>query len=788
MIATTQVKKILSALITTALRRGEEPNMRAILTALHERVPELGQPTFQPITARQLDAVNIDSYNAAWNALRDDLVILYEQVYQEVSRVAQLAESSFLWSLALQGQREELARGITECDLTPATVDQWREPFSAWRTLDASATTAHLDFSAGMALLPIDPSGQSIIPLTGAAINGRAVLGEERPIYGSLLDNVLKPAEQQVWLTQVLASGGGASYEVTLTLPAPALINGIICRPSHEQEVALQVRTGTTWTPYDSSITGAALISGVKVTLTRTIGQAQGGQFLYTFGLAQLALYRVAYLHEAVVATLPHLLSRGTARPSQLVLLATDTSPRNTSITYLATAAGRENDAPATRYFTLTPGVPAVLTTRAPNFTVVDFASLAAHGMPIRKSNPFEGDIRASLDATNNGLFVGDGQWEVSAYDYDWSSQPSHAPGPLDWDPLPPGVLPSEVEQFYTDCFRIPAEMSSYGLSGAREAQLTVSGAAIPAPNRMDALNCQGFTLEPGRSYRFRLNLFVTKAFSLTVPRQGVTPLATVMHFPPSAGEKDTLYALRAAGLYLRVYLNGKTVAASPAGMTWLLRAGWNEITVYADCSETTTPYVDPILLGLSLTPFTFPTLQQSGGQWEMDHLGAIMPTTSTEATGLFEYVDGDAMMPGTSEAADTYWGLDTDDALTPLDFFSADDYNLDADGMPARVISVARAIKEPLPRCSRFDLSYNTPILYPLRYAAEVADGDTYLYCINQRYRHGALDLVPRIAARYTYVGATDFLADSIAITATLRSEQADITPRLRGLTLRVE
>lgn len=739
MIAETQLKHALETALMARLASGQIPSATVLLNDLRALVPAPGHPTTTARPQYTGAHVDLEAYNAVWTALARDLDVLYTELYAHAARAANDVDRVVSWTAGLSAAAEQLAQTLAQYEITDRVLDRVALAFCTNQQLDLSAavatTSAYIDYARGRATLPVDAGRFTLLPLAGATIRGRALSGTEQPIIGETPTTLLRGADASPWLTQVVAGGGGASYEVLLVLGAPTALTRCEVALTHTQRTTLAYRyaDGHWSDETDGPIREGAdtNVAAVRIRLTRTTGLSREGAFIYTFGIAQLLLSQQRYLSAATVTSLPLPVDTRGHRVARLELNGAEELPRGTAITYQATFAHANGDSDDP--ITLTNHTPTYLAHAYPH--VVAFCAddpgaidtlrpptvrLIAHALTDAEAQPYLADY--SLLADHNGVFLGDGQWEISYYEADWTRRPGYTPGPDDWADLSAhGVQDREVQVCYRDL--------------GRGADSLVSGVALTY--RFDMVRGPFAGATPWRDrtvYRFRTHVYAAQPFTHAVPGQALRatqPRLLLLHanlddittIPANAYDE---YGAT-SNLYATAYLNGRRVIKTRDGMSWSFAAGWNELILYVYCR---TPHAHPFALGVSLTPATY-LLQDLTAVAAVEPLGVAYP--------YFDQLDR-------------------------------------VTGRPTAFLTATRALRKRLQACSLFDLCWNTPILHRGRYAVEPSTdgtGSTLYVPYDDSARVSAyFDVVPAAADTASF--------DSVVLSATLTTEDPAVRPSL--------
>ena len=440
MIAAKQLQRTLEHLILKYLRRGTVPTTSQLLQGIQHLVPVSGEPTAQYRPQQSGSLVDLVAYNKVWESFSTDLNLLYDQLYDDISRAANDANRIFSWSVSLQSAAAQLSQfllqfnfdstaiaqtvvsfhdnslldmsgyvatdvppygststnplvytvttataGVLVCATTPVevavgmiainnsapttlhavtTIDGDNvtvtppvtlTTVSTWNFYQAASlawvgqpkTTAFLDYANGQVSLPVNPRIFANISLANATLKGVPLTGAEQPIIGNTLQNLLSDTAATPWMTQVLDSGGGTSYTLTLTLPTPQLITAGSVVLTHQQTCVMsyQLSDGT-WTSAvttSQSETPAQLVSAVRIVLTRTTGTSSGDKFLYTFGIQEISLQSQQYQQQAQVVTEVLPLNLNGHTPTSITLNAAETLPAGTTMRYGVTLLDTNN-------------------------------------------------------------------------------------------------------------------------------------------------------------------------------------------------------------------------------------------------------------------------------------------------------------------------------------------------------------------------------------------------------------------------------------------------------------
>ena len=475
MIAQKQLQRALEQLILSCLQSGRIPTSTYLLTALRQCIPTPGQPisSYQP--QQNGTPLDITAYNAVWGQFSTDFTLLYDQLYDHVSRAATAAERLASWSAGLQATLQQLSEVIATVNIDETIIGSVSAAFHTNAALDLGAdtngphTTALLDYANGVVTLPIDTTSFTAVSLAQATLTGAPVTGTEQPIVGNALSTLLPDVGATPWMTQVLDGGGGTSYVLTLTLPAPVSMTTCTITLTHQQAVVLAYQLpDQSWTSTIAAPTAEGVpqqIIGVRIILTRSTGVAQGNQFMYTFGIAGIALQSQSYVATAQAMTLPLTLDPQGHAASRVTLLANDSLPTGTTTAYALTLLQTDgtpvlmaNGAPLAQDMPLVNNQINYLATAQPQATVVTETTATVVQPPpglklLQATLPTVVDY--SLLEAGNGVFWGEGQWKVDAYQYDWADLPAYTPGPTDWDNLAQnGIQPNEVQTSYQNLER----------------------------------------------------------------------------------------------------------------------------------------------------------------------------------------------------------------------------------------------------------------------------------------------------------------------------------------------
>ena len=834
MIAVKQIQRAFNAALASYLRSGVVPTKQEVINEIDAAVPNPGQPTTVYAPQQQYQRVDIDGYNKTWETIAEDFAVLHESCYDHAASVARHAGRSFSWSSGLMALSHQLEDEVASVSLAESAADLLSWSLATAGTLDISSTgtTAVLNYECGVAALPIDTKTFKAIDLSNARLTGQPVQGTEISITGSVLQNIISPQHQYTWMTQVIGPGGGMSYRIDLYLQKPTTFNAIVCDVTHAQNVAISFRSNGTWLSYSGE--GTYKADAVSVVLTRTVGTPDIDGFRYTFGIRSLRLLLKQYASSAVVKTLETAINTDGRTVSRATLYSDETIPSNTLVSYGltlydgATPLYSSDETPLTIY----PNNPFYLGNVSRKLETLLQPNTAQHtnwvGTNLQRVS-MSGRNDRSLLAVGNGITVGELQWIVDSYEFDWDSQPYRVPGPDDWENLGSrGVLQNEISTRYLDVARgwwvrgsqsvienntdidlqdsgetdtlvIPEEYTTvdiplgsyvhlYGRSGVDTVDAVVAGvtagsgettidltvdgspAAItyesggllnyprysivpgeslvsPLVTRFDAVNGndalaedgQFFTLKAHTTYRFTARVFSSDNFNCVTPTSDSRSLDEYSWYSDRVGDLEDVtyfpYSLSSGGdspVVLSVYLNGTPLRRTAHGMIWQFRSGWNEISVYIICRE---EYSDPILLGVALTPESFPSVGQD---------------------------------------------TDADPDL---------DYDIDTDGNVRKKISILAGSAQ-LRLCSLFDLRYNTPMLYHGRGTASArmelegaTPTETWYTDIYTHYVPSA-----RIAVRYDIVPDDVPQPTSVIVTATLTTQDTTVTPEVGRMSIVLE
>lgn len=336
------------------------------------------------------------------------------------------------------------------------------------------------------------------------------------------------------------------------------------------------------------SVLAASHESGAWVQVSGPVTTAVGTDIIAAEGLPVITT-TISNLLELTRGTVSTTAYASEGRCVAAVLTARQTCPSGTSVAFQGELAWGDG---ATKCFQFVPGERVSLTSTTRTVRALPYTSSVRYGMPI-SSATIAGNVTRTLLAPGNGIFLGDGQWEVSSYEYDWTYEPAHLPGPRDWDALPNGVTLRDTTWWYSDC------MDAGSL-------------------RFDTLNT--FALSPGMNYRFLLHLYCEEPFTHTATS---APTGVDLADIPIA-----LYGVGGASAVrlASVYINDAPIAVATDGMRWAFRAGWNTIAVYLYCpplragateSTVLTELVRPIRLGVSLTPTAYLGMQPSATAYD---------------------------------------------------------------------------------------------------------------------------------------------------------------------------
>lgn len=768
MITVIQIRRALTSIIKNFLMAGKTPTRREIATALRAAVPVPGGPVFTVDAQTDGELIDADRYNAVWLSLAEDLATLYEGTYTAVANVSKTAEVTVAQSAAISAAAWMLEEALSSLDLSDTSVARIHETFHTNQHIDLTSvdgvqrTTAYVDYTNGRVSLPIDTHTYQPIPASAIQVDGIAVVGTERPLRFSPLSRLLDPIDHHAWMTQVVGAGGGASYALTLTFDEPTELSALDIELTHAQtiELAVQLPDGS-WQMLSGPLNGAGVYTAIRIVLTRATGIVlPDGNFLYTFGIRRLAIGDQRYQLRAQLTTQPRTLERSNEHFSRITLTTAQDVPTGSALRYLLTlthtdtttgvvSAVSDAQGAAITNRAITPGVPLLVAQATAAVADVSATSTdtSIASVPLKLAT-FSGNIVRSLQAQGNGLFVGDGQWCVDGYEYDWSYQQDHLPGPHDWSPLPSGVFQEEVARAY--------------VSMARGTDYTVSDRFDFVTGWLYDTGTGGFTdpfrLQAGMTYRFTTSVYSSDAFSVVsqnrTARQG-DPRTTALMGDCGDGSMPALLSLvdyasgsagftpSGSGIVIAPYMNGMPLSRTADGLLWSFKAGWNTIDIYIMCparlDDGTVPDSPdgPITLGISLSPAEFP-----GATFQSVLSGVVAP-----------------------------------------------DYDLDAAGAMRTSISAVRAVRDALELVSRFDLTYNTPILYLRRAAAELRQTDagpvTDCYFPAERTARAVIRYDSQPSGAWN---TTDVYAATLVVHLSTSPATPSVRPTLSSYTLLVE
>ena len=749
MIANIQLQQAMSKVILSNLKKGNIPTSDAILKSIASIIPNPGSPATKYSPQLNGNKVDVYFYNKTWEGIANDLSVLYSQIYEHISRVSTDAERLFYVSAGIDSLIGKLTGVLQSLNYDESIIDSLVVDFSTNLMIDLDTATtlpeAYIDYSNGCVRLPINTGTYVAANISKAQISGSPVSGSEEPIIGSQLSWILNGTAQQAWMTQVLSGGGGCSYNVTIILPSLIKITNCNIILTHPQSIQVSYLINGVW-EVQSNTNSSASIEGVNITLSVSSGQASNNQFLYTFGIQQVILSQQAYVSQATITTLPLRIDLYQRSPLQLLLSADQLTPIGTDVSYAITLSD-SSGAPISGLsnIDIQNNIPLALTASASNWVPITSTYLFySSGNPIAHYRVSNACIDKNLLLSGSGVYFGEGQWQVSAYEYDWSFLPDHTPGPSDWSDLGSlGITDNQVLTYYCDM-----ERSSHSIA--------------VAPNRFDIITGPtNGTFLPNMTYRYQTDVYCTAPQVVVIPGQE----QRVSHIPPcgrylatqtvgsSILDDISTLASNAATtngsseqFCITAYVQGPNdttpvlMTSSLNGMTWMLRQGWNTISVYIESHQTRTL---PISLGLSLTP--------------QSYLGVNQRITD-HSVSTYHYLDFDATVIPSAPQVGTE--------------------------MPVTTITAVRATKSPLQQCSLFDLRYNTPYAFQGRYAAvvdtsvDINNTDIYI-----PYSPGA-----RVAICYQSLATDTSAISSAIISATLNTDVLNLesTPQINSISLK--
>jgi len=655
-------------------------------------------------------------------------------------------------------------------------------------------TTALVDLINKEVTLPVDPVNFICRDLSVAQITGTSS-GIEQPVSGMNLRDLLT---DQTWMTQVLSGGGGASFTVEIYFPEAVKTTRIEYEVTHKQSVVVSVLVGVNWIP----LNGEQEILGVRLVLGRSMGISSGDQFIYTFGLKSVHILSCSYVPTATLTTLKLDIPRNDISISSVLLDVDAILPPGTSITYEATL-GDES-------FPVLNLVPGMITPIGSSIHTEEIIYVPGtedvtfqYGRPLQLATlTNETRLDTILKKPGNGIFVGDGQWYVESYNYDWSFRPKHTPGPADWvDLSEKGVAKKEISKFYVDIFRGNwyKDLTRTSISGTGTALTSlVDMAADFVTDEIAAGDLVYFIADDGTiSYR---NV------------AAVTDLNTLA--------LDASYAISTSGSYEIIpgipilvnskyrfdLLNGRDPSGRyEEGFSFEAFTTYKFTTwIYAkDDFSFVTPSVgsrvsrDSALLTGMKDITELPSTQEDSDIWLTVYVNSnVIAKSSSGVNWVFQkgwneitvyaccaedYATPISLGISLSPESFPLLSTATSTLTSNVDLTLSDEglayisYDLDSSGNPLKNIQYVRASLNGLDQTSLFDLQYNTPILYNGRYSM-LYSPDIRVYL--------PVNPTARVTARYDTVD-DGVQPDNISLEIGLSTVDTSVRPILSGYTL---
>ena len=595
MIAERQQQKTKLDALKTLLSSGRVPSQSQLAKAVGTLLPQPGKPTAQVTRQKRNTPFDLDQYNTFWERVDADLRIGYDQLFSTISDLTTQSEQVLILRAGIATALGQIDEETTLLSLRNTAADAVRESFTTLQQINPEKTTALLNFSDGTATLPVAQQPKMLTLTDAQASISTTSSGQEITIPGLSISQLLTATPQDMWITSVLAPGGGCTYQLSMTLSAKQ-VTGLSYKLAYQGTIQFSIDTGNGWVETDPLFSAPLDLIGLQVTITTSEGIPTGNQFLYLFGLEYLYLIQHTYQQQAVIVSEPIELPYLTSTPFSTVTLHQEaTIPSGSSITYGLTLLDNESTYNGTGDIPITPDIPLALLTTTKTCACLDdntqvsgdYAQ-ALTRLGIRTHNlPCPSGL--TLSAEGNGVYIGENQWYVRYYNYARRDFASHTPGPSDWLAPPTGITPNEILTTYSNAERGTGDYST----------------------RSDTVIGNSFLLEDYSSYWFTITVTCSQATSYAVnsPTTRETGYTTLLTRDDNTQDHDILEYLAAFNqaaatqkIQASVFVNGAPLKVSNTQAIFAFQQGDNVIDLYLSTAEMPDQLSPTIYLGLSFT------------------------------------------------------------------------------------------------------------------------------------------------------------------------------------------